>query len=136
MEAFNAELSKIVDKQAQVKPKDYSFILNVVFHLLEEKNMLVYLESIRSVELLTILGQIKKERVKAFLTVLAGKYGETKTAVIAATDKTMAAILKHALTPSAFADIVCNQIASAHKNPRVKQFLLTNPLCQMLQKVD
>lgn len=98
--------------------------------------MLVYLESIKSVELLTTLGQIKKERVKAFLTVLAGKYGETKTAVIAATDKTMAAILKHALSPSAFADIVCNQIASAHKNPRVKQFLLTNPLCQMLQKVE
>lgn len=39
-----------------MKNKDYSFILNVVFHLLEEKNMLVYLEAIRSVELLTILG--------------------------------------------------------------------------------
>lgn len=39
-----------------MKNKDYSFILNVVFHLLEEKNMLVYLEAIKSVELLTILG--------------------------------------------------------------------------------
>jgi len=46
--------------------------------------------------------------VKPFITLLAGKYGETKTAVIAATDKAMAAIVRHSLTPVVFADIVIN----------------------------
>jgi hypothetical protein len=62
------------------------------------------------------------------MPLLAGKYGETKTAVIAATDKAMAAIVRHCVSPAVFGDICINQIAAAHKNPRVKQFLLTNPL--------
>lgn len=130
MEALNLEMSKIVEKgsHAVVKTKDYSMILNIVFHMLEDKNMLVFMEAIKSVELLTILQQLKKEKVKPFLTVLAGKYGETKTAVIGATDKAMAAIVKYSLTPTVFSDTVINQIAATHKNPRVKQFLLANPL--------
>jgi len=59
---------------------------------------------------------------------LAGKYGETKTAVIAQTDKAMAAIVKHSLSPVQFADAIVNQVAVTHKNPRVKQLLLTNAL--------
>lgn len=57
MESFNEELKKIVDKgtQAQVKAKDYSMIFNIVFHLLEDKNMLVFIEAMKSVELLSIL---------------------------------------------------------------------------------
>lgn len=57
METFNSELQKIVDKgsNATVKPKDYSAIINVVFHMLEDKNMLVFMEAIKSVELLIIL---------------------------------------------------------------------------------
>jgi hypothetical protein len=42
------------------------------------------------------------------LIVLANKYGETKTAVIAATDKAMATIVKHSLTPVIFADTIIN----------------------------
>jgi hypothetical protein len=42
------------------------------------------------------------------MNVLAGKYGETKTAVIAATDKAMAAIVLHSLTPVVFSDICIN----------------------------
>jgi hypothetical protein len=51
---------------------------------------------------------LKKEKIKPFITLLAGKYGETKTAVIAATDKAMAAIVKHSLTPTSFADTIIN----------------------------
>ena len=75
-------------------------LLNVVFHMLEDKNMLVFMEAIKSVELLSVLQVLKKEKVRPFLTLLAGKYGETKTAVIAATDKALAAIVKHSLTPT------------------------------------
>lgn len=112
-------------------------LTNVVFHMLEDKNMLVFMEAIKSVELLTTLQQLKKEKIKPFITLLAGKYGETKTAVIAQTDKAMAAIVKHSsLTPVQFADTIVNQVAVTHKNPRVKQLLLTNALSQMLQTCD
>lgn len=111
MESFNEELKKIVDKgtQAQVKAKDYSMIFNIVFHLLEDKNMLVFIEAMKSVELLSILQQLKAAKVKQFIPILASKYGETKTAVIAATDKVFQAIFKNSLTPSAFCDTTINQ---------------------------
>ncbi len=111
-------------------------LTNVVFHMLEDKNMLVFMEAIKSVELLTTLQQLKKEKIKPFITLLAGKYGETKTAVIAQTDKAMAAIVKYSLSPVQFADAIVNQVAVTHKNPRVKQLLLTNALSQMLQTCD
>ena len=89
--------------------------------MLEEKNMLVFLEAIKSVELLAILQQLKSAaKVNPYILLLAGKYGETKTAVIAATDKAMAAIVRHCMTPASFSEIVINQIATTHKNPRVK----------------
>ncbi len=66
--------------------------------MLEDKNMLVFMEAIKSVELLIILQQLKKEKIKPFVTLLAGKYGETKTAVISATDRAMLAIAKHSLS--------------------------------------
>lgn len=130
METFNGELQKIVDKgqNASVKPKDYSAIINVVFHMLEDKNMLVFMEAIKSVELLIILQQLKKEKVKPFVVLLAGKYGETKTAVIAATDRALSAIAKHSLSAVMFSEMIINQICISHKNPRVKQFLLANTL--------
>ena len=48
---------KIVEKDSTVtvKVKDYSMLLNVVIHMLEDKNMLVFMEAIKSVELLAIL---------------------------------------------------------------------------------
>jgi len=36
---------------------------------------------------------LKAGKAKTFMSALVGKYGETKTAVIAATDKAMAAIV-------------------------------------------
>jgi hypothetical protein len=89
-----------------VKVKDYQMLLNVVFHMLEDKNMLVFMEAIKSVELLSTLQQLKKDKIKPFIILLAGKYGETKTAVTAATDKAMLAIVKFSLTPQAFADTI------------------------------
>ena len=57
MELFNIELGKVMEKGSNVliKQKDYSLIFNTVLHMLEDKNMLVFLEAIKSVELLAIL---------------------------------------------------------------------------------
>lgn len=95
MELFNIELTKVLEKgsAAVIKQKDYSVIFNTVLHMLEDKNMLVFLEAIKSLELLASLQQMKAGKAKTFIPALAGKYGETKTAVIAATDKAMAAIV-------------------------------------------
>jgi hypothetical protein len=72
MEAFNSELSKLAKKQlildqrdsdaeSVVKLKDYSQVLNVVVHILEDPNMLVFIEGIKTVEYFSILckGSIK-----------------------------------------------------------------------------
>lgn len=139
MELFNHELLKILEKgsHAVIKQKDYSSITNIIFHMLEDKNMLVFTEAMRSVELLAKLDQMKNQaKTKQFITVLAGKYGETKTAVIAATDKVFAALVKNALTLTQFCEVTVNQIAISHKNPRVKQFLIQNSLSQLLQTLD
>jgi len=79
---------------------------------------------------------MKAGKAKTFMTALVGKYGETKTAVIAATDKAMAAIVLHSLSPTAYSDICINQIASTHKNPRVKQFIITNAITNMLKSMS
>jgi len=57
MELFNAEIQKVLDKgsAAIIKQKDYSVIFNTVLHMLEDKNMLVFLEAIKSLELLASL---------------------------------------------------------------------------------
>lgn len=139
MEQFNTELQKIVDKgpAASIKQKDYSSLLNIIFHMLEDKNMLVFCEAMKSVELMSKLDQLKNQaKTKQYISVLASKYGETKTAVISATDKVFAAIVKHSLPLNSFCETTVNQIAINHKNPRVKQFLIQNTLSQLLHTSD
>ena len=106
MESFNQELEKLVVKQnAQtsafegestsiVKIKDYSGIFNIVVHMLEDPNMLVFIEAIKTVEFLAILlrSSIKSPKMKQFIQLLANKYKETKTAVLVALEKTFFAI--------------------------------------------
>lgn len=104
MESFNGELAKLSNGRRPgslpVKNKDYTLIYNTVAHMLEDKNMLVFVEAIKSVELLCCLigplNYLKQPKVKTWINLLAGKYGETKTAVIAALDKAMQAVVKHA----------------------------------------
>ena len=57
MEAFNSELEKLsLRKQLpHIQNKDYTLIYNVVTHMLEDSNALVFMEGIKTVELLTIL---------------------------------------------------------------------------------
>ena len=92
--------------------------------MLEDKNMLVFLEAIKAVELLSILlgkdGSLKQIKVKTWISLITGKYSETKPAVIAAVDKSLAAIAKHSYPANQFVDLCINQIAMTHKNPRVK----------------
>lgn len=68
--------------------------------MLEDKNFLVFAEAIKTVELLAILigplNYLKQAKVKQWVGLLAGKYGETKTAVIAAVDRAMLAIVNNA----------------------------------------
>ena len=74
MEQFNQELEKLVTKHAQtgtseVKVKDYSNIFNIVVHMLEDPNMLVFIEAIKTVEYLAILlrSSIKSAKMKQFI---------------------------------------------------------------------
>ena len=56
MENFNTELTKLTGrKNLVIKNKDYTLIYNTCIHMLEDKNMLVYMEAIRNVELLSML---------------------------------------------------------------------------------
>lgn len=69
MEAFNHELEKLRQKAAGeviIKSKDYSSIFNVTSSLLEDPNMLVFIEAIKTVEHLAALlrSSLKKEKGK------------------------------------------------------------------------
>jgi len=96
--------------------------------MLEEKNMLVFVEAIFTIEqLANLLGNSFKPpaKVKTLLTLVAGKYSETKTAVMAATDKCLAAMVKSgAISAKMFADLMINHVVATHKNHRVKQLIL------------
>lgn len=57
MEAFNSELEKLSQRKQlpHIQNRDYTLIYNVVTHMLEDSNALVFMEGIKTVELLTIL---------------------------------------------------------------------------------
>lgn len=132
MESFNQELSKLVQKQSNLADdedgivklnKDYSHIFNIVMHILEDPNMLVFIEAIKAIEYLAILLKqtIKQAKMKQFLKLLADKYKETKTAVLTSLETCFDAIFENRCLPATqFFDLLINNIASSHKNPRVK----------------
>jgi hypothetical protein len=109
MEQFNQELEKLVAKQqaqtsafdgestSVIKIKDYVSIFNIVIHMLEDPNMLVFIEGIKTVEYLAVLlrSAIKSAKMKQFIQLLANKYKETKTAVLVALEKTFFAIYEN-----------------------------------------
>ena len=80
--------------------------------MLEDKNMLVFLEAIKTVELLAhLLGKdnsLKPIKVKTFINLMTSKYSETKPAVITAVDKAMSAIVKYSYPANQFADLCIN----------------------------
>ena len=88
--------------------------MNIIVHMLEDKNMLVFVEAIKTVILLSNLmgcqfNQGKSNKVKTFTVLIANKYGETKTAVIAAVDKCMLALVQHdVLTLEVFVELCIN----------------------------
>jgi len=90
MESLNNELEKLVKRQTDevallVKlNKDYSPIFNVIVHMLEDPNMLVFIEAIKTIDHLCNLlkSSIKSTKMKQFVQLLADKYKETKTAVL------------------------------------------------------
>ena len=90
--------------------KDYTLVFNTMMHMLEDKNMLVFLEAIKTVELLvSLLGkELKALKVKTWINLISSKYSETKPAVIAAVDKSLAAIVKHSYPANQFVDICIN----------------------------
>lgn len=95
--------------------------------MLEDPNMLVFIEAIKMIEYLALLLKqtIKASKMKQFVQLLADKYKETKTAVLTALEKTFAAIYENRCMPaSSLFDQLINQIALSHKNPRVKQLVI------------
>ncbi len=95
METFNNELEKLVSKKCPVANKDYNLIFNVVTHMLEDSNALVYMEAIKTVEYLPILmgKAIKQQKMRQFVTLLAEKYKETKTASVQAVNKALQTLI-------------------------------------------
>jgi hypothetical protein len=85
MELFNNELEQLVSrKNVSIANKDYTLIFNVVTHMLEDSNALVFMESIKTVKYLAILmgKAIKAQKMKQFISLLADKFKETKTAPV------------------------------------------------------
>ena len=86
MEQFNQELAKLVQQQGKgtnqsiVKMKDYTLVFNTMMHMLEDKNMLVFLEAIKTVELLTnLLGKdnsLKPIKVKTWINLINAQVDE------------------------------------------------------------
>lgn len=95
--------------------------------MLEDANLLVFIEAIRSIEFLAHLlsSSMKQVKAKNFLALLADKYKEVKTAVLTQLEKTFDALFANrCLSPQMFFDTLLNQIAATHKNPRVRQMVL------------
>ena len=122
MELFNQELQKLVNKP-QVSSfegeevslvklnKDYSSIYNIVVHMLEDPNMLVFNEALKTLEYLAIIlrQSIKSSKMKQFVQLLADKYKETKTAVLVQSEKTFNAIYENRCLPiNQFYDLLIN----------------------------
>ena len=55
MESFNQELEKLINRNGAAINKDYTLIFNVVTHMLEDSNALVFMEAIKTVEYLSVL---------------------------------------------------------------------------------
>jgi hypothetical protein len=101
METFNNELEKLVTKKCPVATRDYNLIFNVVTHMLEDSNALVYMEAIKTVEYLSILmgKAIKQQKMRQFVTLLADKYKETKTASVQAVNKALQTLIMRQCIP-------------------------------------
>lgn len=79
--------------------------------MLEDANLLVFIEAIRGVEFLAhLLGtSMKQVKAKTFLTLLADKYKEVKTAVLTQLEKTFDALFENrCLSPQVFFDTLLN----------------------------
>lgn len=73
--------------------------------------MLVFIEAIKTVEHLAVLlkTNFKREKAKQFIQLLADKYKETKTAVLASLDKAFDVIFENkCMPPNVFFDILVN----------------------------
>ena len=111
MEELNVDLDKLRSKNTQVKIRDYSHIYNVTASLLEDPNMLVFIEAIKMVEHLAALlkNNLKKEKAKQFLNLLADKFKESKTAVMTALSSVFDTFFYcKCLTVGQFFDILVN----------------------------
>ena len=73
--------------------------------------MLVFIEAIKTVEHLSALlkQNFKREKAKQFIQLLADKYKESKTAVLAALEKSFDVIFENkCMPPNLFFDILVN----------------------------
>lgn len=102
--------------------------------MLEDSNMLVYIEAFRTVELLVqVLGHstliLKPKKVKQYVGLLADKYKETKSSVVSAVNKALSTVFSCYLhfTFVSSTELLLSLLAtgaSSQKNPRVRHLIL------------
>lgn len=95
--------------------------------MLEDSNALVYMEGIKTVEYLSLLmgKAIKQQKMRQFISLLADKYKETKTASVQAVNKALSTVITRQCIPySQLVEFLICQLAFNNKNPRVKQLII------------
>ena len=79
--------------------------------MLEDPNMLVFIEAIKMIDHLAVLlgPSIKQAKMKVFIKLLAEKYKEVKTAVLSSLEKTFDSVLDNrTIPPLSFFDVMIN----------------------------
>ena len=79
--------------------------------MLEDPNMLVFIEAIKMIDHLAVLlgSSIKQAKMKVFIKLLAEKYKEVKTAVLSSLEKTFDSVLDNrTIPPLSFFDVMIN----------------------------
>eukprot|EP01022_Parablepharisma_sp_SALTPOND_P001224 TRINITY_DN105882_c3_g1_i1.p1 TRINITY_DN105882_c3_g1~~TRINITY_DN105882_c3_g1_i1.p1 ORF type:complete len:1846 (-),score=222.99 TRINITY_DN105882_c3_g1_i1:107-5644(-) len=126
MEELNEVLQDVVQRNARVEKKDYSGLLQVLCTLLEDTNIFLQLEVLKSLQLLaTLLNKdLQAHKPKQIVNKLLERLKENKTAVTSQIENTVAEFLsKGCITPEALIDTVMQKSVTS-RNPRVRQMSL------------
>lgn len=95
--------------------------------MLEDSNALVFMEAIKTVEILVqIIGKtIKAKKMKQFVSLLSDKYKESKSQVISAVNKGLqTCFMNGSISKMAFLEYLVVHIVITNKNPRIKHMVL------------
>jgi len=126
LEEFNSALEGIISNKNKAEKKDYSGIISVLCTLLEDTNIFLQLEVIKTFQLLASLlnKDMQTHKPKQIVSKLLDKLKEYKTAIISQIECTISEfLLKDCINPEALIDTIMQKSISS-KNPRVRQTAL------------